>query len=336
VPHLDAGAAAPYLARALSGCEHPPGSLDRLFGARDWITGDPFEIRACRRCGLALTAPRPDAAGMARYYPAAYYARQEGRRFPAPVEWLQRSLYQSRAGAVERLAGRPGRVLDIGCGPGYLLRAFRERGWEVQGTELSEASAAHAREALGIPVHVGPAEAWPWPEGHFDAVVLWHVLEHWPDPGAVIRRVGRLLRPGGILAVGVPNFGSPEAQATRAGWFHLDPPRHLIHLTERSLSGLLAEEGFSLARTSFFAPEYDWFSFVQSALNRLGLRYNLLYDLLRTRGARLLAHGAGGRLQALASLLLAVPLALVGLPASLLLALARRGSAMTAYAVRSR
>lgn len=298
------------------------------------MTGHDFAVGECPQCRLSVTIPQPDEAAIAAYYPAAYHGEAGTRRFPAAVEAFQRVLYGRRARAVERSCGRPGRVLDVGCGRGHLLEAFRRRGWDVQGTELTESSAAHARDVLGIPVHVGPVGSWPWPDGHFDAVTLWHVLEHWPDPRVVLRAAHDLLRPGGVAWVGVPNFGSAEARATGASWFHLDVPRHMVHFTPRSLRSALEDAGLDVGRMTFGAPEYDAFSFVQSAENALGLRHNLLYDVLRARSARL---GSAPRpFEAFAALALAVPLGLLALPATALLALARQGSSMACYVVRTR
>src|SRR5439155_7947567 len=100
--------------------------------------------------------------------------------------------------------------------------------------------------------------------------------------------VNRVLRPGGIFLVGVPNFGSFEARTCEDKSFHLDVPRHLIQFTPGSLREALVGAGFTISETSFFAPEYDCFSFVQSALNNCGLRPNLLYNLLRGQGAKVL------------------------------------------------
>lgn len=279
---------------------------------------------------MALTLPRPDSERLAEYYHRHYYRTKETRRFPAPVELFQRLLYRHRARRVELLAGgRPGHVLDVGCGPGFLLAAFRRRGWEVQGVELSDESSAHSRDVLGIPVHVGAPVSWAWPEGYFDAVVMWHSLEHLPDPRQMLMVLARLLRPGGVVMVGVPNFGSSEARFFRDDWFHLDVPRHLYHFTPVSLRSVLADSGFQVRRCSFFAPEYDVFSFVQSIENRLGLGRNLLYDLLRSRG-----RSKSGALRLFLALVLAGPLALVGFPITALLAWLGRGSSMALFAVK--
>jgi SAM-dependent methyltransferase len=313
-------------------CAHPEDRAESLFPSVDYVTGERFEVRRCGSCGLALTWPQPSGAALGRYYPPAYYGAQGGRRFPGPVEAAQNLLYGWRARRVERLAGgRAGRVLDVGCGRGYLLDAFRRRGWSAEGTELSEQSARQPREAFGLTVHVGPLESLALPGGAFDAVTMWHVLEHVADPAGLLAEVHRLLRPGGVFMVGVPNFGSPEAQATLGGWFHLDVPRHLVHFTPETLRARLAEAGLDEVEASWFAPEFDAFSFVQSAENRLGLRMNLLYDLLRNRSARLGGAGAGF-LASAAACLLAIPLGLAALVVPTVASLAGRGSSLTLHA----
>ncbi|HEU0010786.1 MAG TPA: class I SAM-dependent methyltransferase [Verrucomicrobiae bacterium] len=319
----------------MSGCAHPEAERESLFTARDYITGDGFEVCRCGGCGFVVTLPAPVEGAIAKYYPTGYYGSASGRRFPAAVERLQSALYGRRARAVERELRRcPGRVLDVGCGRGLLLRAFRERRWKVDGTELSESAAAFARDALKIPVTVAPAASLPWPDRTFDAVSMWHVLEHVPDPRAALREAARVLQPDGVLFAGAPNFGSPEARWARDKWFHLDVPRHLTHLTQASLSSALTSAGFEVRRVSFFAPEYDCFSFVQSALNRIGLRHNLLYNLLRGRGAKVLQEREAGVGQIALTLLLAAPLSLLSLPMTLLAGACARGATMAVVAVK--
>ena len=313
-------------------CSHPEERLETLFPASDYVTGDPFEIRRCRDCGLALTWPPPPPSDMARYYPDAYYGEAGEKRFVGPVEGLQRAVYGSRARRVEEATGgRPGCVLDVGCGRGFLLDAFRRRGWTVEGTEMSEASSAHAREVLGIPVRLGPLESLALPDETYDAVTLWHVLEHVTTPVSMLAEIRRILKPGGVLLVSVPNFGSPEARATGPGWFHLDVPRHLIHFTPATLGAVLDQAGLEPFASAGFAPEFDAFSFVQSTLNRAGLRQNALYDVLRGRAAKL---GKGGWPTAIASVALAAPLGILSVPATLVAGLARAGSTLTVLARR--
>jgi SAM-dependent methyltransferase len=158
-------------------------------------------------------------------------------------------------------------------------------------------------------------------------------LEHVSDPRPTLAEVARILRPGGIFMVAVPNFGSPEARLTKAGWFHLDMPRHLSHHTRESLARILDEAGLKPRWFSFLAPEYDSFSFTQSLLNRLGVRPNLLYNLLRGQRAKVINAG-NFRGSLLATVLLTPLLGLISLPATLLLAVFGRGATLIVTAVK--
>ena len=272
---------------------------------------------------------------MATYYPAGYYGAPGGRRFPVLVEWWQQRLYAHRVRMIGSVTGGTrGRVLDVGCGRGLLLREFQRCGWEVQGTEVSHQAANYAREVLGLKVATGDLPNLNLPPNHFDAVTLWHVLEHLPDPRLWLAEVNRILKPGGALFIGVPNFGGWEARLCRDKWFHLDVPRHLTHFTRNSLTVALQDSGFRDRAWSGFAHEYDGFSFVQSFLSRLGLRHNLLYNFLRRGQAKVLGEDGAPGWQLIATLLLALPLGLLSLPATLVAGSVKQGGTLTVLATK--
>jgi len=318
----------------MQSCPHPAAGAESLFPAFDYISGETFQVARCQHCAQVVTLPVP--ADLGRYYPAGYYGDKAGRRFPAMMEWLQEQLYAWRSRQVlRRLKQKNAKVLDVGCGRGLLLRAFQQQGCDVTGTEFSDGACRFAREVLKLPVRVGLLDQLNFPDQSFDIVVMWHVLEHVSDPRPMVAEVARLLRPGGILLVAVPNFGSPEACLTKAGWFHLDCPRHLSHHTRTSLSQILGAAGLAPKWGSSLAPEYDCFSFMQSLLNWLGVQPNLLYNWLRGQGAKVV----GGRRNAgsiLATVLLAPVLGVISLPATLLLALLGRGATLTLTAVKQK
>ncbi len=314
-------------------CSHPSADCEPLFPAFDYISGEQFQVTHCRSCGQTVTAPVP--ADIGKYYPAGYYGDANARRFPAVMEWLQEKLYARRAGqALRRLNRKNAKVLDVGCGRGLLLREFQRQGCDVTGTEFSDGACRFARETLNIPVKVGLLHELNFPDNSFDVVVMWHVLEHVSDPRPTVAEVSRILKPGGIFLVGVPDFGSPEARLTKAGWFHLDVPRHLSHHTRESLERILSNAGLQPKWRSSLAPEYDSFSFVQSLLNWLGVRHNFLYNLLRGQRAKVIdgGHYLGSLI---ATVLLTPVLGLLSLPVTLLLAVIGRGSAMTITAVKN-
>jgi SAM-dependent methyltransferase len=249
------------------------------------------------------------------------------------MEWAVRIFRRRRVRKIQRFVPN-GRILDIGCGRGITLSLLREGGWETFGTEISETAASHARTLLGDSVFVGDLLAAPWPESSFDVVSIWHVLEHLPDPSAVLGKCRELLRPGGVLVVAVPNFESLQARLTGRHWFHLDVPRHYWHFGTGVLRGLLEKEGFVLEDLCHLSLEQNPYGWIQSLLDLAGFPHNLLYDVLKQGSARDVAHPF--RAHPFAAALLAPALLLV-LPLTLVLTLVevlfRRGGTIEVYAV---
>jgi SAM-dependent methyltransferase len=221
-----------------------------LLAGPDRFIGGPgvFTVERCGGCGLASTQPRiaPDQFDL--YYPESYQAYEPpsegagGRGKRGVVDRL-RIEAMLRIGPYRPLFKRtPGRLLDVGCGIGDLALAFRRHDWDVAGVEPSDTACTHAR-ARGIDIHCGTLDDAPWSDGTFDAIVFNHSLEHIPDPAGAIERAMALLRPGGMLAVAVPNFGSWHRRLFGARWFQLDLPRHLQHFDAASLEGLLGRAG---------------------------------------------------------------------------------------------
>ncbi len=139
-----------------------------------------------------------------------------------------------------------GQLLDVGCGAGHFLDEMRgARGWQVRGVEPS-AGAAQAAQDRGLDVYPGDLAAAGFPDGAFDAVTLWDVVEHLHDPQAVLSEVRRILRPGGALVLRTPSVDSLDARVFGSYWAGLDSPRHIAVFSCRTLARLLAAAGFRL------------------------------------------------------------------------------------------
>ena len=166
-----------------------------------------------------------------------------------------------------------------------MLQALAQRGWRVMGTERTEESARFAR-GLGIEVLVETHDPWPR-DGRFDLVIMFQVLEHLPDPVQRLARCRELLSEGGRIIVGVPNFASWQSRWTRQHWFHLDVPRHLVHLSPATLQAAAEQAGLRVESLSFRSFEHDPYGWVQSTLNLCGNKNRLTRLLMRMTRFRL-------------------------------------------------
>jgi SAM-dependent methyltransferase len=172
----------------------------------------------------------------------------------------------------------PGRLLDVGCGVGDLMAALERHGWDVVGLEPSRVACSHAA-GRGLEVHCGTIDEAPWGDSTFDAIVFNHALEHIPNPEDALRRAAALLRPGGILAVAVPNFGSWQRRLFGSRWFQLDLPRHLQHFDRGSLGSLATRAGLQPLefRTASMRPgllmSLQYACFGRPVFNGRGLRW---------------------------------------------------------------
>lgn len=141
--------------------------------------------------------------------------------------------------------GVRGRLLDVGCAIGTELAAAQARGWEAIGLELSKTSLAVARER-GLDARGDRLDEAGLADGHFDLVTLNHVLEHIPDPAPFLADVCRVLRPGGLLFVAVPNVETwwVRVKGDRYGWTFQDD--HFLHFSRSTLSRMLERHHFEI------------------------------------------------------------------------------------------
>ncbi|HEV8070990.1 MAG TPA: class I SAM-dependent methyltransferase [Planctomycetaceae bacterium] len=250
--------------------------------ARFGLPGARMRIVDCTSCGLGRLHPRPGPEMIERFYPASYYG-VTGAKFVPLIEGLVRLVGARHVRALSRGLHAGARVLDVGCGRGVLLSALARRGFEAHGFEMSP-SASTGVDPNAIVRFGKNLEEAGYPSTSFDQVIVWHVLEHIPDPRRTLDEIRRILKPGGRLVVAVPNYSSLQAQCCGAGWFHLDPPRHLYHFPAAGLRQLLESTGFQVGREHHFSLRQNPFGWVQSVLNCVPeLPRNGLYSLLKRR-----------------------------------------------------
>jgi SAM-dependent methyltransferase len=248
----------------------------------------------CPRCRSATTDPVPDQASLDHAY-GDWYWPSAGQRFSLVGDALLRRSRAAMAGRIDEIAP-PGPVLDVGAGEGTLVDALNNLGRSASGLE---------RESDRPDIENIPIEQ---VTGRYSAVVFWHSLEHLEKPRDAIAEAARLLEPGGVVVVAVPNYESAQAAAFGDRWLHLDLPRHLVHLSRSGLVAGLEAEGFRVRRVSGLRAGQVVIGWLDGLVTSLPGELSL-YQSLRRRSARRVEIGPGRRVAAIAAGVVLFPLA---------------------------
>ena len=195
-----------------------------------------YVIVRCQNCHFRFVDPTPAASELAQFYNQAY---------AVDLRNYSEHMDDQRLRELERFHP-PGRLLEIGASYGHWLNLARARGWTAAGIEVSREAARYAREYFGLDVQNADLIAAQVEDASCDAVVMWHVLEHVSNPAEQLRRVREILRPGGVVAIRVPNGASLGAIVGRQWWFWMSPPAHLWFFSPVTLSNFLAQHGFEV------------------------------------------------------------------------------------------
>lgn len=210
-------------------------------------------LHRCADCTHIFVHPVPDGEELSRLYSfeSGYMVGADKvANTPVPTKFVER---------IERLRAQRngGRLLDVGCSFGQMLRTARDAGFDAVGIEMNPDTATIARE-LGFEVANGSLEQARFEDAAFDIVHLGDVIEHVPDAFGLLAEVRRVLRPDGLLILSTPNHDAFFPRATwRFGrvlgvpWSHATPPDHLHQFSLSSLARLFGRVGFQTLDTHF-------------------------------------------------------------------------------------
>jgi SAM-dependent methyltransferase len=239
----------------------------------------PISILLCKDCGHAARWEDRDFATNIQIQIDEFDSKTERPKY-RPKWYHPFSLIRSR---LERLVGRSGKILDIGCGAGQWLSTFDDK-WEKYGVDVSPVAAQIAREFANADVFCGPVEEYKAPADSFDIISALALIEHLKEPRELLSWSYKHLKPGGILLLMTGDRESKVAQKFEYKWPLYEPREHLHFFSGRSLQHVITETGFKIIRCEWHQAVYPGVSRFSARVavmkNILGLVRTPLYDHL--------------------------------------------------------
>jgi len=239
-----------------------------LFLARDRMFDLPgvFTLKQCQRCQLVFISPQPKLSNLKIHYPsAAYYSYGVSKKkglFGLIREYLVKYYYKPNilSSVFARLIqnvpamptwGRSRKFLDLGCGSGETMLLLKKLGWEVYGLDINKNAIKYAKARGLTDARYGTyKDISNYRDGFFDAIRLYHVIEHLDDPRFCLKLIKKKLKNGGELIIGTPNIESFASRLFGRYWYNLDAPRHLFLFSPQTLRRMVENE-FSVTRLEY-------------------------------------------------------------------------------------
>lgn len=230
----------------------------------------------CSACGLVFVSPRPDAQELYALYGETYFHNDDsgtvGYTNYLKDERNIRQTFQRRLKRLEKFI-QPGKVLDVGCALGFFLAEAKNRGWQVQGLDISHFAVDYAQKTFQFDARQGSLLEADFPTEAYDLVTMWDVIEHVPDPKAYIQACADRLHSGGMIALATPDVASIPAKVTGKRWVGYKlSEEHLYYFSPETLSKMLNDAGFDVVDV-YHVGKYVTLSLF---LNRLGMYTPLL------------------------------------------------------------
>lgn len=269
-------------------------NIFHVLSAKDHtVSGEEFEIWECKNCSLRFTQNIPEQENIGRYYQSENYISHSDTKkgFVNNLYHIirKRTLHQKK-NLIETNTGKSsGTILDLGAGTGAFLNTMKTSGWACTGIEPDKTARDKAVELYGIHLK----ESWAFfslPAESFDAITLWHVLEHVHQLHEYMEQFRKLLKPGGKLFIAVPNYTSKDAEIYGSDWAAYDVPRHLYHFSPKSMEIVLNAHGLKLDKikpmwydsvyVSLLSEKYKTgkANAVTAFLNGMSSNFNALFD----------------------------------------------------------
>jgi len=238
------------------------GEAKRVFVAQgtdfEYATTDKtFKFYQCSNCSLIFIDPIPDSSVLSLLYPQNYYAYRTGEYNRFIKNMRARQLDAKAAKFLARAGWKKQpdfRILEIGCGTGDQLLAFRRinRGFNLCGIDYSS-DAIESVKSYGIKGYAGNVMRIDPGEQKFDLIICQQIIEHLHDPFGFVKRIRQWLAPDGVLIIETPGIDSVDRKIFKGCWGGYHIPRHFYLFSEKAIGLLLEKAGFKV-REFFYEP----------------------------------------------------------------------------------
>ncbi len=227
-------------------------SFNPFLSCKDYtVSNETFTIVNCSSCGFKFTNPRPDDSVLGNYYKSEDYISHSNTSkglISKLYKAVRNYTLKKKLALVNKYVSR-GTILDYGCGTGMFLKVCQDNAWKAFGMEPDEGARKIASEQ-GLTVFSNKGRIQTYITNQtFDAITLWHVLEHVTDLEKTLNFFKTKLNSKGVLIIAVPNYTSFDAQQYKEHWAAYDVPRHLYHFNIDSIQKLITPYGFKLVET---------------------------------------------------------------------------------------
>jgi 2-polyprenyl-3-methyl-5-hydroxy-6-metoxy-1,4-benzoquinol methylase len=213
------------------------------------VSQEMFEIWECNSCALRFTQNIPGENEIAKYYKSDEYISHTDTNkgfVNALYHWVRKRTLINKKKLINKYTNlSSGKILDLGAGTGAFLNTMKDAGWDVTGIEPDEIARENAKKKYRLTLQ-SQEEFFQLGPQSYDAITLWHVLEHVHDLHGYILQLKKILKPKGCLFIAVPNYTSYDAKVYGGFWAAYDVPRHLYHFSPTSISQLLLQHGLQL------------------------------------------------------------------------------------------